>query len=104
MTKAEVRGTMTTAMTFDAGQIGKIGPKGPSRSVAPGRPDSPERIASPEAADKVAGSQEIRAAMQIVQAAPEIRADKVAQLAAKIRSGEFKIDPDLIAERIIKGA
>jgi len=95
---------MTTAMTFDAGQIGKIGPKGPSRSVAPGRPDSPERVASPEATNKVAETHEIRAAMQIVQATPEIRTDKVAQLAAKIQSGEFKVDPHVIAERIIKGA
>lgn len=41
-------------------------------------------------------------AKQAVADAPDIREDKVAQLAAKLTSGEYNIDPDDFASKLLE--
>ena len=55
-------------------------------------------------ADQVALSQraeEVKAARAALAETPEIRHERVAELKAQIASGEYKVDPDKVAERIL---
>ena len=55
-------------------------------------------------ADEVALSQraeEVKAARAALAATPEIRHEKVAELKAQIESGEYKVDPQKVAERML---
>lgn len=55
-------------------------------------------------ADQVALSQraeEVRAARAALAATPEIRHERVAELKAQIESGEYKVDPHKVAERML---
>lgn len=56
------------------------------------------------ATDQVALSQraeEVKAARAALAATPEIRHERVAELKAEIESGEYKVDPHKVAERIL---
>lgn len=46
-------------------------------------------------------SKEVQQIKEIISSAPDIREDKVAALKEKIESGEYKIDPDAIADKIV---
>jgi len=55
-------------------------------------------------ADHVALSQraeEVKAARAALASTPEIRHERVAELKASIESGEYKVDPHKVAERIL---
>ena len=55
-------------------------------------------------ADRIALSQraeEVRAARAALAAAPDIRHERVAELKAQIESGEYKVDPHKVAERML---
>lgn len=54
--------------------------------------------------DQVALSQraeEVKAARAALAATPEIRHERVAELKAQIESGEYKVDPHKVAERML---
>ncbi|MGD9498086.1 MAG: flagellar biosynthesis anti-sigma factor FlgM [Armatimonadota bacterium] len=46
-------------------------------------------------------AEEVRAARAALAAVPQVRAERVAQLRAQIESGTYRVDPDLLAERIL---
>ena len=57
-----------------------------------------------EQGDKVVlsgGSQEIQKALEVLARTPEVRADKVRELKEKIASGEYQVDPERIADRML---
>ncbi len=47
-------------------------------------------------------AEEIRAARAALAEAPEVRAERVAQLKAQIEAGTYRVDADTVAERILK--
>ena len=47
-------------------------------------------------------SREVQQIKEILSSAPDIREDKVAALKEKIESGEYKIDPEGIASKIVE--
>lgn len=94
---------MVLEMTFDIGKIGATGPHGPGRVGRARRSDKasrPEEVSETKAA---AEAREIQAATEAVQSAPDVRLEKIAELRAKIERGDFKVDPEVVAERIIGG-
>ena len=40
----------------------------------------------------------------LINAEPEVRSDKVAELKARIKSGEYKVDSDKLAKKMIEDA
>ena len=47
-------------------------------------------------------AKELQTARKLMEQVPEIRTDKVAHLKAQIENGTFEIDPDKLAEKLIK--
>ena len=43
-------------------------------------------------------------ALDIAMNTPDVRMDRVEELKAKLKNGEYKVDPELIAEGIVKEA
>lgn len=61
-------------------------------------------VARGAGADRLALSQraeEMKAARAVMMEAPEVRADRVAELKAKIDAGTYQVDADKVAERIL---
>lgn len=81
-----------------------ISPVATSRA-AEGRPRSDAAKGSPEADVKVSplGAQ-LAAAEQALQDAPEVNAERVAELKQAIAEGRFRINPDAIAGRLLDTA
>jgi negative regulator of flagellin synthesis FlgM len=48
-----------------------------------------------------ARSRELHEARRLADAAPDVRADKVADVRARITDGTYKVDPHQIAQRIV---
>ncbi|MCE5218390.1 flagellar biosynthesis anti-sigma factor FlgM [bacterium] len=48
-------------------------------------------------------AQDILAARRALEATDEVRADKVAQMRQKIANGTFKVDAELVVDRILDG-
>ncbi|MFO8080185.1 MAG: flagellar biosynthesis anti-sigma factor FlgM [Armatimonadota bacterium] len=46
-------------------------------------------------------AEEIKLARAALAEAPEVRAERVAELKAQVQSGTYKVDPDRVAERIL---
>ncbi len=44
---------------------------------------------------------EIRAARAALAEAPEVRAERVAELKAQVEAGTYRVDPDKVAERML---
>ena len=63
---------------------------------APGAAGDVDRLALSHRAE------EIRAARAALAEAPEVRAQRVAQLRAQIEAGTYRVDADTVAERILK--
>lgn len=59
--------------------------------------------AKADEADLSQTARDVCIARKALAAAPEVRADKVAELKQKIAEGTFEIDADLIADKIIEG-
>jgi len=47
-------------------------------------------------------SKEFAKAAAVVESSPEIRTEKVDSLKAKVSSGEYKIDPDQVANKMVE--
>jgi len=65
---------------------------------------APDATAPATRTDQVALSQraeEVRAARLALAATPEIRHQRVAELKARIESGQYQVDPYKVAERIL---
>ncbi len=61
----------------------------------------------PETTDKVQisdRSREIARAQEAVKSAPDVRADKVAELKAKIASGTYNVNASQVADAILKSS
>ena len=89
-------------------EIAKHLPKKTS-AAAEGKPSSPQ--AGPEKADSSSGaavvhlshaSKEAQLAEKIIDTAPETREAKVAEVKARIASGDDKIDHDKVASKMIE--
>lgn len=85
-----------------AGQA--AGPKGPARAGdgqrAGAREASPLNVPAARI-DLSARGRELHAALQAVRAAPEVRADVVAGVRARLAAGNYRVDPEQIARRIL---
>ncbi|MFW5868652.1 MAG: flagellar biosynthesis anti-sigma factor FlgM [Armatimonadota bacterium] len=46
-------------------------------------------------------AEEIRMARAALAEAPEVRAERVAELKAQVEAGTYRVDPDTVAERIL---
>jgi len=46
-------------------------------------------------------AEEIKAARAALAEAPEVRAERVAELKAQVEAGTYRVDPDRVAERIL---
>jgi len=90
-------------MRVDPGGVQPVGPKRPDKSDAASRKEAVSGAEKAEGAEATARAEEIQAATEAVRSAPEVRADRVAELQAKVRAGELKVDADKIAERIVEG-
>jgi negative regulator of flagellin synthesis FlgM len=74
---------------------------GPAQQV---QPQAQQQGATQEARDRVELSplaKDLQKAAEIAQATPEVRADKVAALKAKIESGTYEIDSQKVASKMI---
>lgn len=68
---------------------------------------SPSDAPAPSTADRVSLSPQARElceARRALAALPDIRPDKVAEIKARIEAGAYTLDPEAIAERIIRDA
>ncbi len=66
--------------------------------------DGAGEAARGESADRLALSEraeEMKAARAAMAEAPEVRADRVAELKAQVEAGTYEIDTDKVAERIL---
>ncbi len=82
-----------SAQRVKQSQVVAAGTKG-AEAVADTRAD--QAVLSPEA-------QDVLCAQKALAQQPDFRADKVAELKQQIAGGTFKIDPELIAEKLIEG-
>lgn len=95
-----------TMGNLDSGSVSPVGPKGPSGPTPPQGPPETEKtqpVQETPAEEAVASAAEVEAAARAVQAAPNVRLDRVAELRARIERGEFDIDANRIAEAILEG-
>jgi negative regulator of flagellin synthesis FlgM len=46
-------------------------------------------------------AEEMKAARAALAEAPEVRAQRVAELKAQVQNGTYQVDPDKVAERIL---
>lgn len=93
-------------MGLDSGSVPPVGPKGPSGPTPPHGPPEAEKTRPVEEApaeEAVVSAAEVEAAARAVQAAPDVRLDRVAELRARIERGQFEIDANRIAEAILEG-
>jgi flagellar biosynthesis anti-sigma factor FlgM len=60
-------------------------------------------VEEPSAAEPVASPAEVEAAARAVEAAPDVRLDRIAELRARIERAEFEVDANRIAEAILEG-
>ena len=49
-------------------------------------------------------SRELARARQAVDAAPDVRADKVAEIKKRIEDGTYSVSPELLARKLIEGS
>jgi len=77
----------------------------PGRSIEPVSEVTGAEAARPVAGpDQVALSQraeEVKAARAALAVVPEVRHERVAELKAQVEAGEYKVDPNKVAERIL---
>ncbi|HEX8941066.1 MAG TPA: flagellar biosynthesis anti-sigma factor FlgM [Candidatus Limnocylindrales bacterium] len=72
------------------------------RPDAPPVPDEPKPVAAPAARVELsARSRELHEARAAADAAPDVRADKVAEAKQRIASGTYAVDPKRIAGRLL---
>jgi flagellar biosynthesis anti-sigma factor FlgM len=79
----------------------------PTPSIAPVAPARPSETVAPPPApvDSVSISSEARALAanrQAVDAAPDVRADRVAELKQRIASGEYSVPASVLARKLIE--
>ena len=86
-------GAELSAQRVKPSQVGAAGARDPG-AVSDARAD--QAVLSSEAKD-------VLCAQKALAQQPDIRAEKVAELKQQIAGGTFKIDPELIAEKVIKG-
>ena len=67
-------------------------------------PSEVGRVAGADAVSVSSMGQEIGKAMQALSALPDIRADRVAELKAKIDSGEYQVSGRDVAESLLRRA
>ncbi|MCX7599783.1 MAG: flagellar biosynthesis anti-sigma factor FlgM [Armatimonadetes bacterium] len=93
-------------MSLDCGSVPPVGPKGPTGPQGPHGPteaDKTQPVKEPAVTEAAASAAEVQAAARAMQAAPDVRLDRIAELRARIERGEFKIDANRIAEAIMEG-
>ncbi len=83
----------------DIGPAGPVGPKGPGRVEKPESAQGPEAIEGVAASGRVA---EAQLAARIISQTPEVRLQRINELRARIEAGEFKVDANEVAERILE--
>ena len=66
------------------------------REIREKRPDGQDAIVNISQASK-----EVRLAREVIGSTPDIREDKVAELKAKIVSGNYKTDPLVVANKLV---
>lgn len=87
--------------SIGGGGIDRVGGKGleQARAVEGGG-----AVAGGGGADRLALSQraeEMKAARTAMMEAPQVRADRVAELKAQVEAGTYQVDSDKVAERIL---
>jgi flagellar biosynthesis anti-sigma factor FlgM len=86
----------TTGLTHSASLVGLgVSPTPTSGGRPAGAPDPVVRI------ELSARARELQAALAAAAAAPDVRADLVAEVKAKVESGNYPVDPATVARRML---
>lgn len=65
----------------------------------------PERVRQPSDTVEISDrSRELARARQAVDAAPDVRADKVAEIKKRIEDGTYSVSPHLLAQKLLDGS
>lgn len=59
-------------------------------------------VAAEDKVDLSAQSKEMKKVHEVLAAAPEVRAEKVAALKQQVESGQYRVDSDAVAEKMLK--
>lgn len=87
--------------SVSSNNIERIGGKSVEQAAAV---ESGGAVSGGEGADRLALSQraeEVRAAKAAMSEAPEVRAERVAELKAQVEAGIYTVDADQVAQRIL---
>jgi flagellar biosynthesis anti-sigma factor FlgM len=86
----------TAGLTRSVGRPAVGGPPAATRDgLAAGAPDPVVRV------ELSARARELHAALAAAEAAPDVRAELVAQVKAKVESGTYPLDPAAVARRML---
>ena len=85
-----------------SGVGGPAAPRPRTESAPEGKPTTSQPTSAPAAKVELsARSRELHEARRLADAAPDVRADKVAEARTRIAEGSYKVDARQIAERIV---
>jgi len=81
--------------TGKAGAIDTAKKKGgPAKPIPVGDPTAAKADISPR-------GREMAYAKEVAQAAPDVREEKIAELKRRIAAGQYNVDPDAVADRLV---
>ena len=76
-----------------------------SERAAENQPKDQERVRPASDSVEISDlSRELSKARQAVDAAPDVRADKVAAIKKRIEDGTYSVSPELLARKLLEGA
>ncbi|MGI6697738.1 MAG: flagellar biosynthesis anti-sigma factor FlgM [Clostridia bacterium] len=93
-------------MKINDGGLGKILGIYKKQGIQPSRPDKAGEVKGAAGRDKIelsTNAQDFQVALKALGQVPEIRAEKVEELKAKITSGQYKVDAGEVADSILDG-
>jgi negative regulator of flagellin synthesis FlgM len=94
-------------MTMDIERVSQQQPVWPVRGAYPVSKVDRAASGSPRAADSLeisAEARELARIHQAVEAAPDVRAEKVASIKKRIQDGTYTVSPELLARKMIEDA
>ncbi|MDI6761921.1 MAG: flagellar biosynthesis anti-sigma factor FlgM [Thermodesulfobacteriota bacterium] len=85
-------------MLQNVGQANSTHP--PEKNQKPGEADA--KTASGDRVEFSTRSREMQKIYEVLQTTPEVRSDKVSEIKKRIEDGQYRVDSETLAEKIIK--